>query len=126
MDFFIFTTGVGVHALFESADQIGLQEEFFRQVQASSIIVRGYKAVAALKKVGIDGDIISVDGTIAGLQPQLEGIDFDGKCVVVQQYGASSPSLDAYLEQRGANVIHWLPYVHYPPEAEAIECFINE
>ena len=126
VDFFVFTTGVGVNALLESAEQIGVYKEFILQLKTSSIIVRGYKALAALRKVGIECDITSDDGTIAGLVPQLEGIEFNGKCVVVQQYGAPSPSLDLFFEQNKANVIHWLPYVHYPPKAEPIERFITE
>ncbi|QQK74768.1 uroporphyrinogen-III synthase [Salicibibacter cibarius] len=126
VDWFIFTTGIGVATLMEGADEAGVTNEFLTKIKSARVAARGYKTVAALKKMDVDVDIRSDDGTTAGLMEQLKEVNFSGKHVIVQQYGLPSPVLDHFLEKQGATVTTWLPYIHEAPEHEAVDHFIRE
>ncbi|SDI72742.1 uroporphyrinogen-III synthase [Natribacillus halophilus] len=126
VDWFIFTTGIGVTTLMAYADEAGMKERFLEKMQSAHVAARGYKTVAALKKLGINVDIRSDDGTTAGLKEKLKTVNFSGEHVIIQQYGVSSPVLEEYLEEQGATLTTWLPYVHEAPDDAAVDLFIEE
>ncbi|WP_059103686.1 uroporphyrinogen-III synthase [Shouchella shacheensis] len=126
VDWFVFTTGIGVTTLMGFASEAGVEEEFLKQIKSARVAVRGYKAVAALKSLGITSDIASQDGTTEGLIEQLKETTFAGKRLIVQQYGLSSPRLEGFLNEQGACVTTWLPYVHRAPEKEEVDRFMQE
>lgn len=49
-DWFIFTTGIGVEKLLETAERGNIEEEWMTTIQKAHVAARGYKTVAALKK----------------------------------------------------------------------------
>ncbi|WP_246476498.1 uroporphyrinogen-III synthase [Salicibibacter cibi] len=127
VDWFIFTTGIGVTTLMERADEAGIADEFLGEMEFARVAARGYKTVAALKKMDVDVAIRSDDGTTAGLIEQLKEVHFSDKHVIVQQYGLPSPMLERFLEEKGASAVTtWLPYIHEAPEQEAVDRFIRE
>lgn len=126
VSWFIFTTGMGVTTLLAYANEAGIEEDFLRKIKSSRVAARGYKTVAALKKIGAAVDVRSDDGTTAGLKKQLEAIRFSGERVVIQQYGTSSPVLENFFVDQDADIRTWLPYIHYAPEKEAVDVFIQE
>lgn len=125
-DWFIFTTGIGVQTLLAFAEEAGVKEAFLKQVRSAHIAVRGYKAKNALLKENIAMDVVSEDGTTAQLVEQLKEMDWNGKKVIVQQYGLPSPTLEQFLTEGEAMVSTWLPYIHYAPKGETIDLFLEE
>lgn len=115
-DWIIITTGIGFQTLVESAEKLGLKEAFIKQIKQSSVAVRGYKSIAALKKYDISSEAADDDGTTKGLIRQLESFDFLGKRVLIQLHGEKAPSLISFLESKGAVTTQILPYQHIPPE----------
>ncbi|WP_332634027.1 uroporphyrinogen-III synthase [Halalkalibacter flavus] len=125
-DWIIFTTGIGTNALLELADELKLKGSFMNVVNDAKIASRGYKTVAALKKIGVTPDVKDDDGTIKGLIQSLEGIDFKGKQVMVQLHGENAPALINYLEESGAEVMKVLPYQHVDPNFDTVEQLCQE
>lgn len=125
-DWVIFTTGIGIETLLTIATNLGLEEAFLRNIHKAKVASRGYKTLAALKKLAIEPVVKDEDGTTQGLVRQLEGIDFTGKRVLVQLHGETAPSLTQFLEDRGALVQKILPYQHIAPEEDTVEQLCSE
>ncbi len=125
-DWVIFTTGIGTETLVDMAEKIGLKDEFLQAIRQVKAACRGYKTLAALKKLGITPEASDEDGTTRGLIRSLESHDFSGKTVMVQLHGEKAPVLMAFLEEKGASVLPILPYQHIPPEEETVERLCRE
>jgi uroporphyrinogen-III synthase len=125
-DWMIFTTGIGTNKLLELAEELNVIEEVLNKIEQAKVGARGYKTVAALKKIGITPDAKDDDGTIKGLIESLGPIDFKGKRAMVQLHGENAPTLINYLEEAGAEVMQVLPYKHIDPDPETIELFCRE
>ncbi len=124
-DWVIFTTGIGIETLVSVAGKLGLEEKFLQNIRHAKVASRGYKTLAALKKIGIKPDAVDVDGTTNGLVHALESIDFSEKNVLVQLHGETAPKLTQFLEDRGATVQKILPYQHIAPAVETVNRLCN-
>jgi uroporphyrinogen-III synthase len=120
-DWFVFTTGGGLEAIFALADKLGVAEQLTAAVKKARIASRGYKTYAALKQLGIIPDAADDDGTTRGLVRALEAHELAGRRVVVQLHGEPSPALIDFLAEQGADVGQIMPYRHVPPESETAE-----
>jgi uroporphyrinogen-III synthase len=125
-DWIIFTTGIGVQTLLETARKIGVLEQFKNIIQHSLIATRGYKTYSMLKKLGIIPMVKDKDGTTKSLLESLDSFNFKGKKVTVQLHGETAPSLIKYLEEKGATVSIILPYRHVPPHTGTVEALCQE
>ncbi|MBA2875934.1 uroporphyrinogen-III synthase [Thermaerobacillus caldiproteolyticus] len=125
-DWMIFTTGVGVETLIESAEREGVKEEWLETIGQANVAVRGYKTVAALKKIGISPVAASDDGTTKGLIRSLQPFSFTGKNVVVQLHGDTAPTLKQFLYENGAVYTELLPYRHVAPDSDVLEQLSEE
>ncbi|RAK18926.1 uroporphyrinogen-III synthase [Anoxybacillus vitaminiphilus] len=125
-DWFVFTTGIGAEAIFSAAEKFGLKEELVGRIQGAHVAIRGYKTLAALKKIGITPHVYSDDGTTKGLINALKEFEFNGKSVVIQLYGDTAPALKQFFAQRGAKYSELLPYRHVAPDREILEQLYNE
>jgi uroporphyrinogen-III synthase len=125
-DWVIFTTGIGIETLVNVAGKLGLEEQFLKNIRNAKVASRGYKTLAALKKLGIKPDAVDEDGTTNGLVRALESIDFSEKTVLVQLHGETAPKLIRFLEDQGATVQKILPYQHIAPAAETVNRLCNE
>lgn len=125
-DWFIFTTGVGVEALLQASERGGIKEEWMETIQQANVAARGYKTVAALKKIGISPIAVSDDGTTKGLIRSLKEHSFAKKQVVVQLHGDTAPTLKKFLEENGAAYTELLPYRHVAPDREVLEKLYEE
>lgn len=125
-DWCIFTTGVGIEAMLNSAEKICLYDQFVSKIQEATVASRGYKSLAALKKLEITPVATDDDGTNQGLIRNLVGYDFKDKHVMVQLHGESAPRLIQFLEDQGANVTQILPYKHIAPEEATVEQLCQE
>ncbi|WP_411349977.1 uroporphyrinogen-III synthase [Paenibacillus sp. WLX2291] len=121
-DWFVFTTGIGTAALFAAADRLGIGKEFRETVRGARIAIRGYKTYSALKSEDLAPDVRDSDGTVRGLEEQLEEVDLQGARIWVQLHGEPAPTLVSFLEQKGAVSVHTLlPYLSVPPETDTLE-----
>ena len=125
-DWVIFTTGIGIETLINMAEKLGVEEEFLKQIRCAKAASRGYKTLAALKKLAIQPMVTSDDGTTNGLIRSFEGMDFSGKRIMIQLHGETAPALTKYLEDKGAFVQRILPYQHIKPEEETVKTLCNE
>lgn len=122
----ILTTGMGLEALINTAQEMELEESFIESIAHSKIAARGYKTVNALKKRGLTSLVRDDDGSTEGLLRQMEDYDFTGKNVVVQLHGDPAPHLVSWLESRGATVRTVLPYKHIAPPEEQLQQLLDD
>jgi uroporphyrinogen-III synthase len=125
-DFIIFTTGIGTETLLNLSEKRGLKEQFLKVIEQAEVASRGYKTLAALKKINIKPVAVDEDGTTEGLIRALTAVDFKDKHVMVQLHGISSPRLVDFLEAQGASVTEILPYQHTEPEEETVKQLYTE
>lgn len=125
-DWVVFTTGMGLDILIESAVRLGEKEAFLARLLNTKIAARGYKTAKALQLLGVATHARDDDGTTAGLIRALEPFDFQAAHVAVQLHGNPAPSLLHWFQARGATVMEILPYEHTPPAAEAVELLVSE
>jgi uroporphyrinogen-III synthase len=102
----IFQTGVGTHALFKTADALGLTETLLVLLAASVVVVRGPKPTAALNSRKVRIDLKAEDPfTTAEILKLLDTLPLAGERVVVQRYGEKNVELERALQAKGATVI---------------------
>lgn len=116
-DWTILTTGMGLDAIFQAAEQLEQQDELLEALKHSQIAARGYKTVNALRKRNLTPDVRDDDGSTSGLIRELMNYDLEGKRILVQLHGESAPRLMAWLKEREvAEIKEVLPYRHVPPQ----------
>ncbi|MDR6123214.1 uroporphyrinogen-III synthase [Bacillus sp. SLBN-46] len=125
-DWVVFTTGIGLETMVKIAEKLGYKDDFLSIVRGAKVASRGYKTLAALKKMEIVPEDIDEDGTTTGLIRALQNFDFSGKKVMVQLHGETAPGLSHFLEERGAFVQKILPYQHIAPETETVQKLCQE
>lgn len=121
-DWVIFTTGIGAKALFDAAEKLGIQNEFVQTIRQAKIAIRGYKTYNFLKTQELAPDIRDSDGTMKGLEEQLEAVTFTDEQIWIQLHGEPAPDLVHFLESKGASAVHTLlPYLNIEPQAETLQ-----
>ncbi len=125
-DWCVFTTGMGLDALLDQAESLGIREQLLTIIRESKVAARGYKTFAALKRIDVAPDVEDHDGTVRSLIDALADEDFKGKHVALQLHGEPMPEWVDYLVERGANVHILTPYEHIPPEADVVEQLCQE
>jgi len=112
LDVAIFLTGVGTTTVFESASRMGRDDLLRKRLEAATVVVRGPKPTAVLRKLHVRIDLIAPPpNTSAEVLSALQPLDLTGKSVAVQLYGEPNPSLTQALRARGAEVFELAPYV---------------
>jgi uroporphyrinogen-III synthase len=102
----IFQTGVGVRALFETVDRLGLGEQLLALLAGSAVAVRGPKPTAVLRGRNVRIDCSAQDPyTTLEVLAAIREVDIAGQRVLVQRYGETNLGLEKELEARGADVI---------------------
>jgi uroporphyrinogen-III synthase len=108
----IFLTGVGTATVFEAASRMGSEVELRERLAQATVVVRGPKPTAALRKLDVRIDVTAPPpNTTAEVLSALSGTPLQGKTVAVQLYGEPNPALSQALVARGANVLEMAPYV---------------
>jgi uroporphyrinogen-III synthase len=125
-DWVIFTTGIGLDTLVNLAEKLTVNDRFLEILRHAKVASRGYKTLAALKKLNIHPIATDEDGTTKGLTRALANEDFSGKRVMIQLHGESAPALTKFFEERGAMVSKILPYQHIEPEVESVTTLCDE
>ncbi len=112
LDIAIFLTGVGTTTVFESAAQMGREAELRQRLEHATVVVRGPKPTAVLRKLEIRIDVTAPPpNTSAEVLQALDAFDLRDKSVAVQLYGEPNPRLSQALAARGARVLELAPYV---------------
>ncbi|WP_410770564.1 uroporphyrinogen-III synthase [Fontibacillus sp. BL9] len=125
-DWSIFTTGMGIDALFEMAEDMGIAQDLWDILRDSEIAARGYKTANVLKKRQLAPLVRDDDGSTEGLIRGLAEHDFQGKDVILQLHGDPAPRLAAWLEERGASCRQLLPYRHIAPPREELDLLLSD
>lgn len=113
----IFQTGVGTHALFKTADALGLTDTLLALLAAAVVVVRGPKPTAALRSRGVRIDLSAKDPfTTVEVLAELDTLALKGERVVVQRYGTKNPGLEQGLQAKGATVVEIPTYRWSLPE----------
>jgi uroporphyrinogen-III synthase len=128
---FVFSTGVGVRALFDEARALGRAPELSDLVQRGGSVCRGPKAVAALHREGIGSSLRTKSPfTTDDLLEALATVDLRGLAMVLVHYGERNEPLVEALAARGAVLLELLLYGWELPEdptplASAAEALIQ-
>lgn len=125
-DWAVFTTGIGLEALFDMAEDMGVAEMLLEMLTTSRIAARGYKTVNALKKRNLIPLVRDDDGSTTGLMRSFALHELQGQQVILQLHGDPAPRLVVWLEEQGAVVRQILPYKHIPPEEVNLAALVED
>lgn len=126
VDWFIFTTGMGIDTLIKTAENMELLAAFMGKLKRAKLAARGYKAIGALRRLGLETAARDDDGTTAGLVRVLADHDLKGCRVALQLHGDPAPKLVQYLQEQQTEFREILPYRHVPPEREVLTGLVGE
>jgi uroporphyrinogen-III synthase len=98
IDYIVFYTGVGVDFLLRAVPTPDV-------LVRSKILARGPKAVNALKRAGLEANLVADSPTTEGILATLSREDLRGKTVLIQLYGQDNPKLLTSLQKLGATPI---------------------
>lgn len=125
-DWAIFTTGMGIDALFDLAEDMGIAADWWELLRNGRLAARGYKTANVLKKRQLAPLVRDDDGSTEGLIRGLSEYDFNGRSVILQLHGDPAPRLAAWLEAQGAVLRELLPYRHIAPPEEELDRLLED
>ncbi|MEK4513187.1 uroporphyrinogen-III synthase [Paenibacillus sp. FSL K6-2524] len=120
-DWSIFTTGVGLDAMFDMAEDMDVAQQLWDNLKVTSIAARGYKTANTLKKRQLTPLVRDDDGSTEGLIRELGAHDLRDKSIMLQLHGDPAPRLVSWLEEQGGRCTPILPYRHIAPPEGALE-----
>ncbi|MFS0859643.1 MULTISPECIES: uroporphyrinogen-III synthase [Paenibacillus] len=125
-DWTVLTTGMGLDAIFDMAEDMEIADQLLDVLSGSLIAARGYKTVNALRKRKLTPLVRDDDGSTDGLIREFAPHELKGQKVMLQLHGETAPKLVDWLEEQGAQVRQVLPYRHVPPEEGELEQLLND
>ena len=125
---FVFSTGVGVSALFDEARALGRGAELRDAISRGVTVCRGPKPVAALHREGATASVRARSPfTTAEFIAALAGVELQGRMRVLVHYGERNEPLAAALVARGARLRELTLYEWELPEDTApLERLVEE
>lgn len=113
----VFFTGVGVKTLCEEAEKLGRQEELLAALRNITIVCRGPKPSAVLRRYAIPFAASAREPyTTAELLEALAPFDVAGRVVGIVHYGEYNATIAHELRTRGADLDELLLYEWQLPE----------
>jgi uroporphyrinogen-III synthase len=113
----IFLTGVGATLLLEEAERLGLLERTVAALRATTVVCRGPKPSAALRRYDVPAHLKAVEPyTSKELIDAMSGVDLNGKPVALLHYGEPNQWLAEALKARGAQLDERVLYEWMLPE----------
>ena len=107
----VFLTGAGAHALLHEAERQGQLPFAVESLRGGTIVCRGPKPAAALKRYGLNADVSAASPyTSRELLAAMAQIDLAGAEVTVVHYGDRNDALADELRGRGAELIELCVY----------------
>jgi uroporphyrinogen-III synthase len=104
IDMFLATTGIGMRAWFDAAEEWGLLAPLLEALGRSEILARGPKSVGALRARGLRELWSPASEEFDDVLEHLRGRDLTGKRIVVQEHGQSLSMVAHALRRQGASV----------------------
>ena len=125
---FVFTTGVGVAALFDEARMLSLEPALRNALLRGTCVCRGPKPVVALHREGLAASLsVPSPYTTTELLAAFAQLPLEGRLVVLVHYGERSPQLAGALLARGARLSELLLYEwEYPDDLRPLEQLVRE
>jgi uroporphyrinogen-III synthase len=115
--FVVFSTGVGVEALFRGANERGIWEKLGEALRGANVVCRGPKPLAALTKLAIPARARTRSPhTTAQLLETMEPLAVGGCTVAVVHYGERNEALTGALVEGGARIHDVVVYEWRLPE----------
>jgi uroporphyrinogen-III synthase len=116
-DLVVFLTGVAVSLLFELAEKAGRRPDLVEGLRRVTTACRGPKPTAALRGFGVPPTLTAREPfTSAELIDALNGIDLEGKRVLLFHYGERSATIAETLRARQADLHEQWLYRWLMPE----------
>jgi len=113
----VFFTGVGVNSLFKQAEQLGRLSELQDALRQLTIVSRGPKPGAVLKRAGIPIALSATEPyTTEELLQATLTLDLNSKVVGVVHYGERNGQFTGVLQERGASIEELCLYEWLLPE----------
>ncbi len=115
----VLLTGVGTRMCIEAAERKDLTEGFLSGLRETTVICRGPKPVAVLRKNGVEPTEMAPEPhTSEELAAVLRrrAAELDGQRVALQHYGVDNPYIREVLESVGAEVFDVYPYTWGLPD----------
>jgi uroporphyrinogen-III synthase len=104
VDLFLATTGIGMRAWFDAAEEWGLLGPLLETLGGAEILARGPKSVGALRRRGLRELWAPDSECFEDVLAHLRGRDLTGRRIVVQEHGQSLSMVAHALRRRGADV----------------------
>ncbi|MCL2450282.1 MAG: uroporphyrinogen-III synthase [Polyangiaceae bacterium] len=116
----VLATGVGLEGWLSAAHRAGSQDVLHAALQQATVVCRGPKPVAVLKREGLAAHVrAEPPHTSTELISALESVDVSGRPVVFVHDGGASRVVPEALAARGARLVEIRPYRWAPPEDPA-------
>lgn len=101
----VFLTGAGAAALFQEAERLGRLTFLIESLRAGTIVCRGPKPAAALKRYGLNANLSAASPYTSGeLLAAMAEMDLSDTEVTVVHYGERSLALAGALRLKGADL----------------------
>jgi uroporphyrinogen-III synthase len=127
LDVMIFFTGIGTNLILKEAEAIGKREALLDGLAKITIVSRGSKSTAALRKANVRIDVIPRTATTDGLIEVLSTHDLKGRRVALQLYGTPNPKLCSALVSQGAEVFPISVYSYSPASTPGnVDAFVHD
>jgi len=105
VDMLLVTTGVGMKAWLDRAEEWGLLDRLTDHLGRAEILARGPKSVGALRRRGLRELWAPQSESFDDVLEHLRGRDLTGRRIVVQEHGQSLSMVAHALRRRGASVV---------------------
>jgi uroporphyrinogen-III synthase len=113
----VLATGVGLEGWLAAADRAGRGAVLRDALQRATVVCRGPKPVAVLKREGLVAHVRApAPHTSTELLAALDGVELSGHAVVFVHDGGGSRVVPEALAARGARLVEIRPYRWAPPE----------
>lgn len=126
-DVVIFMTGIGTELIFQEADAIGQRQPFLAALSAMTVVSRGSKSTAALKREQVRIDLMPKSATSEGLLEMFQPLHISARRIAIQLYGTANPQFSSALESMGARVFPVSVYAYEPASSVGeIEALVHD
>jgi uroporphyrinogen-III synthase len=113
----VFFTGVGAKQLFHEAEQLGRQADLLAALQTATVVCRGPKPSAVLKRYNIPIAASAQEPyTTKELLEVMEPLELAGTTVGIVHYGEYNVLVSQRLRERGADLVELCLYEWLLPE----------
>ncbi len=117
VEIIIFSTGSGVTTLFQEVDRLDRLSELLAALQRVTIVCRGPKPAAALRRHGVPASLIAPEPhTTAELLAVMDGLELTGRDITLVHYGDRNVALAEALRDRGCRLAELSLYEWQLPE----------